>query len=98
VIICDPPSFSRQKKSKKVFKIEKDAVPLLKLCSESLVPGGTLLFSTNFEKWDFKKWRQFLQDKASDLGFQSCEASFSQWDHELGEKNAHLKAFFLKKA
>lgn len=98
MIICDPPSFSRQKKTKKVFKIEKDAAILLKLCSDNLHSDGTLLFSTNFEKWDLKKWRQFLQHKASALGFESCETSFSQWDYELGEKNANLKAFILKKA
>ncbi len=98
VIICDPPSFSRQKKTKKVFKIEKDAASLLKLCSDNLHSGGTLLFSTNFEKWDLKRWRQFLQHEALDLGFKSCATSFSQWDYELSEKNSNLKAFFLKKA
>ncbi len=55
LIICDPPSFGRSKKS--VFNIEKDLGQLTQLCFQLLSPAGKLLLSTNFEKWswdDFK--------------------------------------------
>jgi 23S rRNA (cytosine1962-C5)-methyltransferase len=94
IIICDPPSFSRSRNSKKVFKIEKDIVELLDLCGLCLASGGTLLFSTNYEKWDFKKWQAFLHEYAPQWGI---APSHSQWDFELSDHQANLKAFFLHK-
>ncbi|MEM7645383.1 MAG: class I SAM-dependent methyltransferase [Pseudomonadota bacterium] len=97
IIVCDPPSFSRNKRQKKVFRIDKDWPVLLDSCQQVLAPGGTLLFSTNFEKWDFERWQGLLQDWARAKGL-AVRASESQWDFAWQKKEAHLKAFFLKKA
>lgn len=47
VIVCDPPTFARDKESKKVFRLEDKAAGLLRLCARALKPGGLLYFSFN---------------------------------------------------
>lgn len=49
LIICDPPSFARNKQQ--VFKIDKDGPDLVSSCLDRLNPQGRLLFSCNYEKW-----------------------------------------------
>lgn len=49
LIICDPPSFARNKHQ--VFKIDKDAPELVSSCLNCLHKHGKLLFSCNYEKW-----------------------------------------------
>lgn len=65
LIICDPPSFGRTKKS--VFNIEKDLSELAELCFQLLKQQGILLLSTNFEKWNtpqfIKKAEALLDQK-----------------------------------
>ncbi len=99
-IICDPPSFSRHKKLKSVFRVEKDFPILLESCAELLKPGGFLLFSTNYERWDAKKWSAQMSlylkiNKLTEVEFP--EVSYSQWDFEWQKDRAHLKTFLLKK-
>lgn len=96
LIICDPPSFSRQKKSKKVFRVERDFKDLLKACDQLLTPGGNLLFSTNFERWPMEKWQAEIE-KWAGSGYK-VKMSPSQWDYEWQTQGANMKAFFLKKA
>ncbi|MFK8138486.1 MAG: class I SAM-dependent methyltransferase [Bdellovibrionales bacterium] len=50
LVICDPPSFARNKKS--VFKIEKDYQLLLNNLFHLIEIGGKIIFSSNYEKWD----------------------------------------------
>ena len=97
-VVCDPPSFSRAKKSKKVFRVERDYPEMLKLCLSVLRPKGTLLFSCNYEKWPFEKWEKQLLAFLDDLGDFELSSSPSQWDYEWQKKEANLKAFFIKKA
>jgi 23S rRNA (cytosine1962-C5)-methyltransferase len=96
IIVCDPPSFSRHKKSKKTFKIDRDFADLIKLCLERLNPKGILLFSTNFEKWRLEQWTQQIEKK--NFPIKKLQVSSSQWDYEWQSKDAGLKAFFLRKA
>ncbi len=98
IIICDPPSFSRHKKSKKKFSVEKDYKRLLDLCEGCLAPGGTLLFSTNFEKWSWDQWQKALAEWGGGSSLHSLQTSPSQWDYEWQASGANLKAFFLKNA
>jgi 23S rRNA (cytosine1962-C5)-methyltransferase len=49
LIICDPPSFSRD--GKKVFRLEKDFATLLDKLQKVLSQEGTLIFSCNYEDW-----------------------------------------------
>lgn len=51
IILCDPPTFSNSKKSRKYFTVQNDHVRLLKLCSALLDENGTIYFSTNFKKF-----------------------------------------------
>ena len=97
-IICDPPSFSRSKKSKKVFRVDKDFGVLLKACADRLNLGGTLFFSTNFEKWDANLWFEKLSTTAQEAGLEAIEQNPSQWDFEWQTKAAMLKSFCLTKA
>lgn len=54
-VVCDPPSFSRSKSG--LFRIEKDFDELVASCLAVVAPGGTLLFSCNFEAWDEKEFQ-----------------------------------------
>ncbi|MCJ8277875.1 MAG: class I SAM-dependent methyltransferase [Bdellovibrionales bacterium] len=98
IIICDPPSFSRHKKKKATFKIERDGDHLIQACSAVLKPGGTLLFSTNFETRSYEKWKNFLEENYKSWDFTEVSSSESQWDYEWQKQGANLKAFFLKKS
>ncbi len=59
LIICDPPSFARNKHQ--VFKIDKDGAELVISCLDCLDHHGKLLFSCNYEKWS----RQDLLEQAT---------------------------------
>jgi len=49
IIICDPPSFGRTKKT--TWKIEKDLPNLIQAMWACLNPNGFILFTCNYEKW-----------------------------------------------
>lgn len=51
LIICDPPSFSRN--NKKVFKLKDDLETLLTACYDVLSDHGQILFSCNHEELTF---------------------------------------------
>ncbi|MGK0189628.1 MAG: 23S rRNA (cytosine1962-C5)-methyltransferase [Verrucomicrobiales bacterium] len=53
-IVCDPPTFSRNK-SGKVFRVEKDYATLVSQCASVLTPGGKLLCSTNHRGFSRRK-------------------------------------------
>jgi 23S rRNA G2069 N7-methylase RlmK/C1962 C5-methylase RlmI len=78
--------------------VEKDFQVLLELCSQCLEPGGLVLFSTNYEKWDLDKWVQKLSAASTSHGLKLISSSPSQWDFEWQKQVANLKAFFLEKA
>lgn len=96
MVICDPPSFSRDKKNG-VFRVERDHPELLQACWDLLKPKGTLLFSTNFEKWDLDTWKTHLEALLGTWKGARLEVSPSQWDFEWQSQSANLKAFFIKK-
>jgi 23S rRNA G2069 N7-methylase RlmK/C1962 C5-methylase RlmI len=47
VVVCDPPTFSNSKRTRRAFSVEKDQGFLLRACHALLRPGGELYFSTN---------------------------------------------------
>lgn len=51
LIILDPPTFSRSKKMKIPFDIQKDYIYLLNKSLEHLNESGKIFFSTNFQKF-----------------------------------------------
>ena len=106
LIICDPPSFSRNKD--KVFRIEKDIVELLSLCKSVLASNGKLLFSTNYTEWTSKILLEKIEDvfpKAKYKVDQMPNALDQQWDYEKSDSlkinaehsriAAEMKAFLV---
>ncbi|MBT3274735.1 MAG: bifunctional 23S rRNA (guanine(2069)-N(7))-methyltransferase RlmK/23S rRNA (guanine(2445)-N(2))-methyltransferase RlmL [Spirochaetales bacterium] len=51
LIFIDPPTFSRSKRFKNTFQVQRDHVELIELALSRLSPDGILLFSTNFKKF-----------------------------------------------
>jgi 23S rRNA (guanine2069-N7)-methyltransferase / 23S rRNA (guanine2445-N2)-methyltransferase len=68
VIFLDPPTFSNSKKMEGVLDIQRDHVELINDAMDRLVPGGTLIFSTNQRRFtlDKKALADFsLEDKTA---------------------------------
>ncbi len=51
LIFIDPPTFSRSKRFKHTFQIQRDHVELINLASKRLNRSGIILFSSNFKKF-----------------------------------------------
>lgn len=51
LIFLDPPTFSRSKRMKEPFDIQRDHAGLLRKAASLLAPEGSLIFSTNFRKF-----------------------------------------------
>ncbi len=51
LIFIDPPTFSNSKSREDIFDVQRDHRILLILASGCLAPGGKILFSTNFKKF-----------------------------------------------
>jgi 23S rRNA (guanine2445-N2)-methyltransferase / 23S rRNA (guanine2069-N7)-methyltransferase len=60
LIFLDPPTFSRSKRMEEDFDVQRDHVRLIRLTSELLAPGGTLVFSNNYTR--FKLAREELTE------------------------------------
>jgi 23S rRNA (guanine2445-N2)-methyltransferase / 23S rRNA (guanine2069-N7)-methyltransferase len=54
LIFLDPPTFSNSKGKKTTFDIQQDHVRLIELALKTLRPGGTLIFSNNFRKFQLE--------------------------------------------
>ncbi len=67
LIFVDPPTFSNSKRLDTDFDIQRDHVRLLLAAAALLIPGGQLLFSTNF--------RRFKLDQAALSGLKIEEIS-----------------------
>lgn len=92
LIICDPPSFGRSKEH--VFKLDKDYEELLTICWKILKPGGQMLFSTNFEKWNETQWQIRIKKILTKA---QITPSWPRWDYELPNTERKLKSFWLQK-
>lgn len=53
LIVIDPPTISRSKKMEKLFDVRVDYIELIQKGLKLLLPGGTILFSTNSRKFQF---------------------------------------------
>ena len=51
LIFLDPPTFSRSKRFKNTFQVQRDHVELINMAMDRLSKDGVLLFSTNFKKF-----------------------------------------------
>lgn len=96
LVICDPPSFSRSKSG--LFRIEDDYESLLGLLLDVKSPDGTILFASNFEKWeepDFEAHtRQALKNLRAKAEIERTPPA--DWDFELPGQPRNMKSFFLR--
>jgi 23S rRNA (guanine2445-N2)-methyltransferase / 23S rRNA (guanine2069-N7)-methyltransferase len=51
LIFLDPPTHSRSKRMSRDFDVQRDHVELLRLTGRLLEPGGTMVFSNNFQRF-----------------------------------------------
>lgn len=77
LIFVDPPTFSNTKKEKRVFDIQRDHYRLLTLAMKRLAPGGVLLFSTNFRRFQLDS-RITEHYQVRDISRQSIPPDFSR--------------------
>lgn len=64
LIFLDPPTFSRSKRMEDTLDIQRDHATLIRKTMRLLAPHGTLIFSTNYQR--FKLDRAALDDLAID--------------------------------
>lgn len=97
LIICDPPTFGRSDKG--VFQIEKDVDLLLQNCFHCLNPGGKILFSTNFEKWNSEGLHQQIRRALPDRQFKFTleKTPYQSLDFDFPNQNPKMKSIFIKK-
>jgi 23S rRNA (guanine2445-N2)-methyltransferase / 23S rRNA (guanine2069-N7)-methyltransferase len=51
LVFVDPPTLSRSKRMEREFDVQRDHATLLRSVGRVLAPGGTILFSNNFQKF-----------------------------------------------
>ena len=95
LIICDPPSFARNKKS--LFRIEKDWPSLLQACARRLRKGGHLLLSCNYEKWSQRDFLDISLSSLSTLGDWQSQGLAVPLDFEKAGQERILKTLLLQK-
>lgn len=95
LIICDPPSLARNKSG--VFKIEKDLPALVTAIWQCLASQGTLLLSTNYEKWNDSDLLKIATSKIPQNTFHEVALPLPGLDYELNPKDRLLKAVALRK-
>ena len=96
LIICDPPSFGRTKTT--TWKIDKNIDELIRLMWNCLEPHGRILFTCNYEKWNFfdleKKFRENLKGQP----FEILPLPLKPLDFELTDSYQNLtKGLFVIK-
>lgn len=94
IIICDPPSFARNKK--KLFKIENEIGPLLDQIQKLLSPDGKILFSLNFEKWTQDEFEAEVFKTLDRKKFRKTYIS-PDGDYEAPDLSPILKSILLQK-
>ncbi len=92
LIVCDPPTFGRSKLG--VFKIDRDFPNLINGALSLLNPRGQILFSTNFQKWDYSLWEKKLRSAFSNLQISRGPGFSLDFEKNLAERK--MKSFLLK--
>ncbi len=97
LIICDPPTFGRSDKG--TFQIEKDFDFLIHACYQCLNFDGTILFSTNFEKWNpedvYRRIHKALTVKK--LKFSLEKTPYQSLDFDFPNQNGKMKSLLIRK-
>lgn len=53
LVVLDPPTYSRSKKTEQDWNVQRDALPLLQDVLQLVRPGGVVYFSNNFRRFKF---------------------------------------------
>ena len=88
LIFCDPPTFSNSKRAED-FDIQREHVRLLTLSMDRLAPGGRLLFSNNFRRFQLDEpaineiadWRE-ISPQTIDPDFERNSRIHRCWELE----------------
>jgi len=51
LVLLDPPTFSNSKSMEREFDVQRDHVRVIRATLSRLAPGGTLVFSTNLQRF-----------------------------------------------
>lgn len=95
LIICDPPSFGRNKTS--IWKIETNLKELLSLASQCLNSKGQILFTCNYEKWTLKDFENEIFKTLKSKDFQISQYLRSSLDFEPPQAETLMKGFLIQK-
>ena len=77
LIFIDPPTFSNTKKDNRVFDVQKDHRRLIELAMAHLAPGGLLIFSTNYRRFNLDERLLTFYD-IKDISQESVPFDFSR--------------------
>ena len=80
LIVCDPPSFARCRDG--VFQLGRHLAPLVDDMLSILAPRGSLVVSTNYEKWDRRQLQRVVADRVAGRG-RILPMPEQDWDFEL---------------
>jgi 23S rRNA (guanine2445-N2)-methyltransferase / 23S rRNA (guanine2069-N7)-methyltransferase len=83
LIFLDPPTFSNSKRMRREFDVQRDHVALIRSTLVRLAPGGLLLFSTNFRRF------QLDQAALSDLAISDITRATIPRDFERDQRIHH---------
>ena len=77
LILLDPPTFSNSKRMEAVFDVQRDHVMLVERCMARLAPGGLLIFSNNYRRFQLDEG---LQQKyaVADVTPQTIDKDFAR--------------------
>ena len=95
LIICDPPSFARNTSG--TFVLERDIQGLLSHIWPLLTPGGHLLFSSNYEKWNFNTFSHHISAGLARHPYQLASLPPPARDFETPEQSPILKVALVVK-
>jgi len=80
LVICDPPSFARGREG--VFQLNRHLPELLRDLLTITAAGGSIVVSSNYEKWDFNTFRRAIAE-AVGRGGHVQPMPQQDWDFEL---------------
>jgi 23S rRNA (guanine2445-N2)-methyltransferase / 23S rRNA (guanine2069-N7)-methyltransferase len=77
LMFVDPPTFSHSKRTTGYFDVQRDYVRLITLAASLLTPRGTMIFSTNFERFRLDE-AALAPLKVKDITEQSIPRDFAR--------------------
>lgn len=89
LIVCDPPTFSRNRQGK-VFRVQQDLAVLAEHCARVLAPGGRMLISANHRGLARDRFAEMVRSGVSHAGRILQALEFCEMPADFSEE-AYLK-------